>query len=81
MSAERPPGPDIEAGAEVRMKRVRFEEDPEVETSTHLEPGGKTRSESERENLPKQVEAGKTYRNARIRKQVEIRLQEDENQE
>jgi hypothetical protein len=76
--SRRPAPPDVEVGAAVRMKKVRFKEKPEVETRTHVEPGGGAETQTERENLPDEVEPGKTYRNASIRKQTEIRLDERE---
>ena len=66
--------PDIEAGATVQMKRLRFREKPEVEAHAKGSPDVETTSEGERENLPDEVEPGKVYRNARIRRHVEIRL-------
>jgi hypothetical protein len=71
----RPRPPDIEAGATVRMKRLRVSDKPEgIETRAHGSPEIDTTSEGERENLPDELEAGETYRDARIRRHVEIRL-------
>jgi hypothetical protein len=68
---------DIELGAAVRMKKLRFEEKSDVEASSHGQPAYETETTDERENLPDEVEPGKTYRNASIKKHVSIRLTED----
>lgn len=54
--------PDIELGARVKAKRLRFERTPEIETATE----GEWDSETERRNLPDEVEAGVTYRDVEI---------------
>ncbi len=71
---ERPP--DIEVGATVRMKKVRFEEVSDVEAKGHGEPGYESRPEGERESLPDEVEEGKTYRDAAVHRHLSIRLKE-----
>jgi hypothetical protein len=55
--------PDIELGFRMKAKRLRFEEEPDVDT--HVE--GHVESEQERENLPDEVKPGVTYRNVEIR--------------
>jgi hypothetical protein len=69
---------DIELGARVRMKKVRFEEAPEVETESHGDPGHETESTRKRKNLPEEIEPGKTYRDAEEQRHVSIRLREDD---
>ena len=73
--------PDVEIGASVRAKRMRFKHRP----NTHVEVHGEahtderlaramdderveveTASGSERENLPDEVEPGTTYRDVRV---------------
>lgn len=57
--------PDIEIGAVVRAKRLRFHKKPQAEVHVEAEPGhGESRSE--RENLPETVEPGVTYRNVLV---------------
>ena len=55
--------PDIEVGVTFRAKRLRFEEEPDVETRVT----GRSESKQERDNLPDKVEPGVTYRNVEIR--------------
>ena len=70
--------PDIEIGAAVRARRLRFRRKPEVD----VEFEGRTRiqsderiedvelesdSDSERRNLPDEVEPGVTYRDVKVR--------------
>ena len=50
---------DIEIGARVKAKKLRFRSKPQVEVSP---PG-----ESERKNLPEEVEPGVTYRDVEVR--------------
>jgi len=64
--------PDIEIGAVVKAKRLRFNKKPETEaTETEVsiegEPDVDRVSGSERENLPETVEPGVTYRDIRVR--------------
>jgi hypothetical protein len=54
--------PDIELGARVKAKRLRFERKADVETATE----GEWDSEDERRNLPDEVEPGVTYRDVEI---------------
>ena len=55
--------PDIEVGAKVKAKSLRFEQAPE----TDVEVEGHSESEQERRNLPDEVEPGVTYRDVEIR--------------
>jgi hypothetical protein len=74
---------DVEVGASVKAKRLRFREKPETEVELHgelREPEGpgdlQTASGSERENLPEEVEPGVTYRDVRVRWRAAARLDE-----
>jgi hypothetical protein len=78
MTADRvPPDPDVEIGAVVRARKLRFRRKPHVEVRSRaqveIDPalreempieaeGG---SEAERENLPEEVEPGTTYEDVR----------------
>jgi hypothetical protein len=68
--------PDIEIGARVRARSVRFEEKPETEVK-HL---GDYRAATlrERENLPDEVEPGVTYEDVRVRWHTGVRIEERE---
>ena len=68
--------PDIEIGAVVRAKKLRFKSKPKTHVEfderseaslERLEPEIKTGSGSKRENLPDEVEPGVTYRDVHIR--------------
>jgi hypothetical protein len=70
--------PDVEAGATVTMKRLRFTEKPrEVEARGHGSPGVETTSEGERRNLPDEVQADQVYRDALIRRHAGVWLSDD----
>jgi hypothetical protein len=59
--------PDIEIGAVVKAKRLRFNKKPRTKVHIEGEPGVDRVSGSERENLPETVEPGVTYRDVRVR--------------
>jgi hypothetical protein len=59
--------PDIEIGASVRAKRLRFNKKPKADVRVETRPDGEGGSWSERENLPETVEPGVTYRDVRVR--------------
>jgi hypothetical protein len=59
--------PDIEIGARVKAKRLRFKSKPKTDVRPHAEPDGETASGSERKNLPDEVEPGVTYRDVEVR--------------
>jgi hypothetical protein len=59
---DRPENPDIELTADVKTRELRFEEVPETE----VRPPAQT----ERENLPEEVEPDVTYRNPGIRLRI-----------
>jgi hypothetical protein len=66
--------PDIELGANVKAERLHFEEVPETGVSFRGEPEIESVSGSERENLPEEVEAGKDYRDVRVRWRAAARI-------
>ena len=73
-----PDDPDVEIGASVRARRLRFRRKPlvDVKTRGHVEvhPAlademgleGEGGSEAHRENLPDEVRPGVTYRDVRV---------------
>jgi hypothetical protein len=75
------PPADIEVGAVVRAKKLRFSKKPETELTF---PGSAPTSGShtERKNLPDEVEPGVTYRDVEVRwkarADVEARILIDE---
>ncbi|HMJ04063.1 MAG TPA: hypothetical protein VK506_14070 [Conexibacter sp.] len=75
--------PDVEIGASVKAKRLRFRSRPETDVELHgevTERGRRGRLEtasgSERENLPEEVEPGITYEDVRVRWRAAARLEE-----
>jgi hypothetical protein len=85
-----PDDPDVEIGATVRARRLRFRKKPQVDVRTraHLEVHpeladelrlqGEGGSRAERENLPDEVEPGVTYRNVRVGWRAGAALRRDE---
>ena len=59
--------PDIEIGAVVRAKKLRFRSKPKTDVQFRGEPEIKSGSGSKRENLPDEVEPGVTYRDVHVR--------------
>jgi hypothetical protein len=68
--------PDIELTANVRWRELRFDEvgTPKVEFSGN--PTNETVWEADRENLPKPVQPGVTYRDGGVRLVISTRFQE-----
>jgi hypothetical protein len=67
-----PRDPDVEIGARVTARRLRFHERPQADVQLH---GEVHESGSERENLPEQVEPGVTYRDVRVRWRAQARVE------
>jgi hypothetical protein len=70
--------PDIEIGAAVRAKRLRFRRVPETEVEFTGDTERDEVSGSERENLPDEVEPGVTYRDVRVRWRAAARIRRRE---
>jgi hypothetical protein len=66
--------PDVEIGASVRAKKLRFKNRPQTETAVE----GADRSFSERKNLPDEVEPGVTYRDVHVRWRLAAAIEEGE---
>jgi hypothetical protein len=58
--------PDVEMGARVRAKRLRFKRVPETQVTFDGEPEPDSASGSERKNLPEEVEPEVTYRDVEV---------------
>ena len=58
--------PDIEVGARVKAKRFRFERKPRASGEFTGDPEPETESDSDRKNLPDEIEPGKTYRDVEL---------------
>ena len=69
--------PDVEIGAKVKAKRLRFKRVPDTKVEFHGEPGYDSVEGSERKNLPDEVEPDKTYRDVEVRWRAAARIRED----
>jgi hypothetical protein len=65
-----PQNPDISFNAEVRMRKLYFEEVPDPEVRFRGNTMRNSVWKSSRENLPDRVREGVVYRNARIRLRI-----------
>ena len=83
--------PDVEIGAAVHAKKLRFRRRPQTEVEVHGESHIDDRladeidraeidtvSGSERENLPEEVEPGVTYRDVGVRWRAAAKIKRDE---
>lgn len=77
--------PDIEIGASVKAKRLRFHEQPRTDVEVHgevVEPDRReqveTTSGSERRNLPDEVEPGKDYHDVSVGWRAAAEIEEGE---
>ena len=61
-----PPPAEIEAGATVKAKKLRFARVPETEIRFPGSDEDRSGSHTERENLPDEVEPGVTYRDVKV---------------
>jgi hypothetical protein len=68
---------DVEIGAAASAKRLRFRTKPEAEVEFRGSPEIESDSHAERENLPDEVEPGKTYRDVRVRWTAGARVDDD----
>jgi hypothetical protein len=66
--------PDIEIGAVVRAKKLRFKKTPKTDIRFRGEPKIESGSGSKRENLPDKVEPNKTYRDVYVRWGAAVKL-------
>ena len=74
MAGKRPHKPDIELTANVKARELRFEEVPETEVRFPGRPERESASETDRENLPEEVEPGVIYRDPRVRLRIATAL-------
>jgi hypothetical protein len=59
--------PDVEITARVRADELRLEGKPEVRLAAHADAPASAEKESERTNLPDELEPGVTYRDVAVR--------------
>jgi hypothetical protein len=82
---DRDESPDVEIGASVKAKRLRFHEKPRTDVEVHGEvveldrhEEVETTSGSERRNIPDEVEPGEDYRDVSVRWRATAKIKEDE---
>jgi hypothetical protein len=68
------PRPDVEIAAAVSAEELRFECKPQVDVVPYANAPADLEWESQRENLPEEVEEGVTYRDVAVRWRVAVRL-------
>jgi hypothetical protein len=68
--------PDVEMKFSVRAEELRFECKPDVDVVAFADAPATAELESERENLPDEVEPGVTYRDIAVRWRAAARLGE-----
>ena len=68
--------PDVEIAAAVRADELRFDCRPRVEVTAHADWPATAEFVSERENLPDELEPGRTYRDFAVRWRASVRLKE-----
>jgi hypothetical protein len=66
--------PDIDISTRVRAKELRFGTVPRVKVWFEGEPGHESSSQTERENLPDEVEPDVTYRDIEVRWRARSRI-------
>jgi hypothetical protein len=70
--------PDLEIAAAVRADELRFECIPQVDVVAYADSPASAEQESERENLPDELEPGVTYRDLAVRWRVALRLSDSD---
>jgi hypothetical protein len=68
--------PDVEMRFSVRAKELRFESKPDVDVVAFADAPATAESQSERENLPDELEPGVTYRDIAVRWRAAARMGE-----
>jgi hypothetical protein len=58
--------PDVEIGAAVRAKRMRFRRVPDTDVRLEADDADEAESRTVRENLPERVEPGVEYEDVRV---------------
>lgn len=73
--------PDVDISTSVRARWLRFDIVPETKVWFEGEPAESSISETERENLPDEVEAGVVYRDVAVRWNARSRIVHPTDQE
>ena len=75
---DKPRAPDIEFTADIKAKKLRFEEVPETEVRFRGHPGHESASGTDRENLPDEVEPHVTYKDPKVRLRIASAIREED---
>jgi hypothetical protein len=67
--------PDVEMGARVKAKRLRFEAKPRGRVEFEGKPNIRSRSSDRRSKLPDEVEPGVTYRDVEVHWAARARIE------
>jgi hypothetical protein len=67
--------PDVEMGARVKAKRLRFESKPRGRVEFEGKPNIRSQSSDRRSKLPDEVEPGVTYRDVEVRWAARARIE------
>ena len=59
--------PDVEMSFSVRAEELRFDRSPDVDVVAFADSPAAAQLQSERDNLPDEIEPGVTYRNVAVR--------------
>lgn len=68
--------PDLEIAATVRADELRFDCEPQVQVTAHADRPASVEFVSERENLPDDLEPGRSYRDFTVHWRASMRLKE-----
>lgn len=68
--------PDVEIAATVKADELRFERKPKVDVIPYANAPASVERESERHNLPPDIEEGVTYREVAISWRLGVRLED-----
>jgi hypothetical protein len=71
---ESPENPEIEFTSNVKARELRFDEVPETEVQFWGQPEFDSVSGTERENLPKEIRRGVTYRDISVKLRIASEL-------
>ena len=68
--------PDLEIAATVGADELRFDCEPQVQVTAHADRPASVEVVSERENLPDDLEPGRSYRDLTVHWRASMRLKE-----
>ncbi len=81
MASRKKGKPDIELGARIDAKEMRFDEVPETKVEFFGSPGHESEHGDRRTDLPDEVEEGRTYRSFRVDYRLAAKLVSDDDKD